>query len=614
MSDLHPNAVVVERSRRPSIVWLVPIVAALIGLGLAYHTWSERGPEITLTFKSADGLSAGKTRIKYRDVDVGVVRGVELAEDMNGVVVRAELVKYAAPLLKEETKFWVVRPQVGLSGISGLGTLFSGAYIGVLPGTGSEQRSFGGLEKPPARAAHEGALGITLTGERLGAVTAGAPVTYRSIKVGEVESYELSADGQSVRIQALVDAEYQHLVRTNTQFWNDSGVGISLGADGLEISAESLSTMLAGGIAFDTPDAEAARAVGEAASFTLFENRDAAIAAYEKTHGLNLYVEAPTAGSVGAGAPVYYRGQRVGHVGKRELSPDAKTIRLPVHVDPRYATLVRKGSKFWNMSGVSIDAGLDGVSVRTSTLASILTGGIAFATPTGLGAEAESGELFALHDAPRATWLAWTPAVWVDDDAPAAPVRHVVASRPRKPKGLDLVLEAAEVGSLKPGDHIYYREVRVGRIGSHELSPDARTVLVRAVIEDRYRDLVRSNSVFWNASGIHAKLGLGGLDIQTESLEALMAGGVAFATPNRPGAAVRTGAVFRLHPEVEDDWLRWTPAIPIGATPGGIAARHAIDNGNEAVSATRAVSSGPGAGANGSGPSLLDRVLPWRRN
>ena len=170
------------------------------------------------------------------------------------------------------------------------------------------------------------------------------------------------------------------------------------------------------------------------------------------------------------------------------------------------------------------------------------------------------------------------------------------------------------MGSLKPGDHIYYREVRVGRIGSHELSPDARTVLVRAIIDDRYRDLVRSNSVFWNASGIHAKLGFGGLDIQTESLEALMAGGVAFATPDRPGQSVERGAVFRLHAEIEDDWLRWTPAIPIGAAPGGIAAKHAIADGDASISATRPVSAGLASGRRASGPSLLDRVLPWRRN
>jgi hypothetical protein len=224
--------------------------------------------------------------------------------------------------------------------------------------------------------------------------------------------------------------------------------------------------------------------------------------------------------------------------------------------------LVRANSRFWNASGVNVKLGVGGLDVRTDSLESILEGGIEFATPNSPGPQAKTGKLFALNDEPEATWLAWAPKIWLDPDGEKRAVAHALPAAEAKPRGLEIVLESFEVASVKAGDAIYYREVKVGEIGEHELSLDARTVRIHAHIEPRYATLVRSNSRFWNASGISAHFGLGGLDVQTESLESIMAGGVAFATPDEPGAAVKPGTIFPLHPEANEDWKRWSTGAP----------------------------------------------------
>lgn len=570
-----PSELEVRKRRGPSLVWLVPILAAVIGIGIAYEQITSRGPTITLLFEDGSGLEAGKTKIKYKAVEVGVITSVQIAKDLKHVVAKAETGPHATKYLSENTVFWRVSPRVSLTQISGLETLVSGIYIGMLPKEGKKaQRTFTVLNTPPVAAQHPGAVQIELRAADLGSIQTGSPLTYQGQTVGEVSRHELAEDGRGFTIHAWIGPEFAHLVTSRTLFWDASGLDVSLGAGGLQVHTASLATVVQGGIAFETPSwVKDAAPIENGARFTLHPSRKDVVELRERARGLNVRVEARD-GSVAEGAPVLYRKHRVGHVGESRLSPDATTVVYNVHIEERYAALVRENTRFWNASGIGVHVGLGGLDIATESLESILEGGFEFATPDRPGAPAKDGALFALHDEAEPKWLAWAPRIPVGPEGATRRVAHVLPAA-AKPKGLEILLEAFSVGSLKEGDPVYYRQIRVGEVGEHELSADAKTVRTRVRIEPRYATLVRSNSRFWNVSGIGVHFGLSGLDIRTGSLETLLAGGVAFATPDEPGPEVEAGTIFPLHPEPESEWERWAPLLPVGPGPAD-AVEHAI--------------------------------------
>jgi paraquat-inducible protein B len=237
---------------RLSVVWIIPILAAVIAIGIAVQRILNEGPTITIVFKVAEGVEAGKTFLKYKDVTVGTVSAVQLSDDFTKVVVKAKIAKYAAGLMVDDTTFWIVAPRVTLSGISGLGTLLSGNYIGLAPGKATRHRhEYTGLDVPPPITDQPGRL-FVLKADSLGSVGIGAPVYYRSLSVGQVVEYNLSSDGKAIDIKVFVDAPYDKYVTSEVRFWNASGINVSAGADGVQVHTESLVAVLVGGIAFDT--------------------------------------------------------------------------------------------------------------------------------------------------------------------------------------------------------------------------------------------------------------------------------------------------------------------------------------------------------------------------
>jgi len=237
-------------------VWLLPIVAAVIGLSIAWHDWSNRGPSITITFQSAAGLEQGKTQIKFRDVVVGTVTGIRLSDSGENVLVDAQLAKDAEGLASEGSQFWVVKPTIGLSGVSGLATLLSGVYINVDSNDPRRQKagktSFVGLEQPPPIASDRPGTKFSLRAPTLGSLGPGAPIYFLRIAVGVVTDYKLDDNGDGVDIDVFVNAPYDKFVNGNTRFWDESGIYVNVGADGLTVSTESLVSILAGGLAFST--------------------------------------------------------------------------------------------------------------------------------------------------------------------------------------------------------------------------------------------------------------------------------------------------------------------------------------------------------------------------
>jgi paraquat-inducible protein B len=335
----------VESRGRPSIIWLIPLVAALVGGFVAWRAFSERGPEITVSFKTAEGLEAGKTQIKYKDVEVGIVEEVLLAPDLSGVLCRARMVKGAEEYLREKTQFWVVKPRVAGGQVTGLGTLLSGSYIGIDPvREGKRTRRFEGLDVAPIVSTGDPGRHYVLRSDRAGALDVGSPVYFRRIPVGQVVSSELDTVDDFVTTRIFVRAPYDQRVYGDSRFWNASGIDVSVGADGVKIDTQSVASILIGGIAFDTPSGGATEPAAADAVFPLYENREAAQKRhYTRTVPYLLHFEQSVRG-LRPGAPVEFRGIPVGEVTdvRLELDTASERFRIPVTIDiepERFTTL-----------------------------------------------------------------------------------------------------------------------------------------------------------------------------------------------------------------------------------------------------------------------------------
>ena len=320
-----PEATTAPHKRaRFSVIWIIPIIAALVGIGIAVQRFLNEGPTITITFKVAEGIEAGKTFVKYKDVNIGQVTKVNLSEDYSQVVVTAKIAKNAKNLLVKDAKFWIMQPRISLSGVSGIGTLLSGNYIGLEVGKSTEkQRIFTGLDTPPIVANTEPGRQFLLKADNLGSLGFGSPLYYRQLSVGQVIGYDLAKDGKSVDIKVFVNAPYDKYVTTDTRFWQASGIDVSMGANGIVIRTQSLASVLAGGIAFETPPySPSVKPAADNAVFTLFENQDAATAKRDMKDDPFMLVFDESIRGLTVGAPLTYLGIEVGEVKKIGLHYD----------------------------------------------------------------------------------------------------------------------------------------------------------------------------------------------------------------------------------------------------------------------------------------------------
>lgn len=253
MSDI-PAALPLPARRRPSAIWLIPLAAAVLSAGIGIRAWLERGIPIVIRFAAAEGLRAGDG-IRHRGVDIGRVDRVQLSADGQGVEVEATLHRRAAGFARTGARFWVVRPQVGLDGVRGLETVVGPRYLGAEPGEGADQRAHVGLDQVPITAL-PGSLTLHLDAAVLGGLRPGAPLTYRQVAIGRIRSTRLASDGTAVEAEVVVDPPYVGLIRANTVFWDASGIDVSAGLfQGLSVQVDSLSNLVAGGLACATPDA-----------------------------------------------------------------------------------------------------------------------------------------------------------------------------------------------------------------------------------------------------------------------------------------------------------------------------------------------------------------------
>ncbi|WPN46444.1 MULTISPECIES: intermembrane transport protein PqiB [unclassified Pseudomonas] len=498
-----------------SAIWVLPLIALIIGGWLGWRAYNETGIEIQVRFESGEGIQANKTEVVYKGMSVGKVKSLKLDDEGNskGVIASIEMNKDVEQYLRTSTRFWLVKPSVTLAGITGLETLVSGNYVAVSPGEGEPVRKFKALAQEPPLSDAQPGLHLTIKADRLGSLNRGSPVFYKQIKVGQIKSYILSEDQSTVELKVFIEPTYAKLVRKHTRFWNASGVSIDANLSGVKIRSESLASIVAGGIAFATPEnRKDSPPTDPSLPFRLYEDFDAAAA------GIRIKVKLSDFEGLQAGrTPVMYKGIQVGNLKALKVDPDLSGATAELTMDPLAEDYLVDGTQFW-----------------------VVKPSISLAGITGLEALV------------KGNYIAVRPG-----DKGSAPQREFVA-RPKAPPldlrapGLHLVLFTENLGSLEVGSPVLYKQVKVGSVQSYQFSRTKKQLIIGVHIEKEYEELVNASTRFWNASGITLTGGLGGVQVKSESLQSLMAGGIAFETPEAKAPLQKRIPRFRLFANHED--------------------------------------------------------------
>jgi paraquat-inducible protein B len=338
----------VSKRSGPSVVWIIPFITLLVAGWLIVKTLSEQGPEASISFKTAEGIEVDKTKVKYKNVDIGVVEHIKFSEDFSNVILTVQFAHDSENFLRRSTHFWVVKPKLSLQGASGLGTLISGAYIEIEPGQGAQQRHFVGLEEQPVVKADEQGQEIVLVTQNMGSIDRGSPIYYQGLLAGEVLGHELGNDRKSVYVHAFIKDPFDQLIRGNTYFWNVSGINVSMGADGFKLQTESIRSMVFGGIAFDTPETlEQATTDIDNLVFTLHDNFEAIQErSYTRKLKFLMYFDSSVRG-LSLGAPVEFKGIKVGSVLDVRLEFDSEdtSFRIPVLIEIELQRIIERGNE-----------------------------------------------------------------------------------------------------------------------------------------------------------------------------------------------------------------------------------------------------------------------------
>ena len=486
------------------------------------------GIRIKVKLSDFEGLQAGRTPVMYKGIQVGSLKALKVDSDLSSASADLTLDPLAEDYLVEGTQFWVVKPSISLAGITGLEALVKGNYIAIRPGDkgANPQREFVARAKAPPLDLRSPGLHLVLLTESLGSLEVGSPILYKQVKVGSVQSYQFSRKRKQLVIGVHIEKEYEGLVNGSTRFWNASGVTLTGGlTGGIQVKSESLQSLMAGGIAFETPEPNVPLR-NRIPRFRLFADHEAST-----QRGTLITIKVDRADGLRTDTPIRFKGLDVGKIESVDLSPDMQSVMLTARITEVPERIARTGSQFWV---VKPELGL----MKTANLETLVTGQYIEVQPA------------ARQLGPQTSFVAL-------DQAPEAAVSQA---------GLSLVLSAARRGSLKEGVPVTYREVTVGKVTGYELGNTADRVLVHILIEPRYAPLVRTGSRFWNSSGFGVDFGLfKGATIRTESLETLVQGGIAFATPDdgKMGNQARPEQTFPLFDKFEEEWLQWAPKIPL---------------------------------------------------
>ncbi|MCY4330779.1 MAG: MlaD family protein [Endozoicomonadaceae bacterium] len=647
---IKPQVPVLKKTYTVFFIWTLLIVTLLLFLLIFWKQNKNNTIDVTVRFDNAQGIIAGKTDVIYNGIVIGHVSHVQFTDNLKTVAVTLTIDDKFKPWLTDKTAFWLVKPTVNLSGITGLETLVSGNYIAIKPNDqGKPATLFTALNQPLVES-NAADLRLTLIAESLHSLNHGSPVYFRQIKVGEVINYSLLPHNDTVRVDIIIFSEYKHLVRYNSRFWNVSGFKLSASLKGIKVETESVTSLLKGGIAFYTPewetpgkqitatnqfvlypnfedaqtgvvvnvrfplhdrvihkntrimfhelkvgfvrrvdiesdlrhfnieaviDPDAQKLLVDGATFQIIQPKfnlsdisnlnlllsDPYVAinvAQEaikkgitkkqfygtnnnqtipvKLPGLNLILTTPSLRGLQVNSSIFFREQKIGSVTFIQLSSDKKNVLVYVNIKPEYTAVINQSSAFINISGLNVTAGLSGIQFHTTHLMNVITGGIKIINIDDNAPNIDRNKIIPLHDNEQTVQ-----------------------------KGLRVSLITHNARSIKAGTPVLYLGIPVGEVTNCRLDNPANHVIIDIIIKSPYNFLVTKNSKFWSISGIKIEGGLlSGITLKSQSLQTVITGGIAFATPYS-SIQVEEGSRFILHARAKDEWKQWHPAIKLNS-------------------------------------------------
>ncbi|MBY8285514.1 MlaD family protein [Vibrio fluvialis] len=618
----------VRRNKGISPLWILPILTMILAGWLVVKAIHDAGDRIQIYFSDAQGLVAGRTTIRYQGLEVGMVRDIKLSSDLNSIYVEADVYPEATRLLSADTRFWLVKPTASLSGVSGLDALVSGNYIAIQPGSNIDGQSdhpdeYHALDSAPSDLLANSGLTISLKASDLGGISIGSQIVYKKIPIGEVYSYQLDESAKSVIIQASIKNEYRHIITSESRFWNVSGVGTTVGFDGIDVRLESLSALIGGSIAVDSPDG--GEPVEQNTQFRLYRDLKTA------GRGIPVKIDLPDNNNINpSGAPIIYRGIEIGQITNLQLNNEK--IVASAAVQPAFSDLLNSGSHFVleeakvSLTGVENLANLvkgnfltlvpgEGDRARHFTAvrkaefsqeqsrsvalkliaessfglekdAQILYRGVAVGSVTAVKLAADKVEFDVLIDKQYASLVRSQSRFYVTGSASAAltesglsvsipPAKQLLTgsisfvsegsektqqsyrlyqnqslaeiAKYNQSGSQTLQLFAPELPPVNAGSPLLYRNLKVGTVSSFKLTQSG--VVIEAKIENQYKHLITSQTVFWSRSGVEVNASLSGVSIKAAPLQTLIQGGIEFDNIN--GVENKQGELWKLYPDYQ---------------------------------------------------------------
>ena len=476
-----------------SPLWLLPILTMVLAGWLVMKSIHDAGQRVQIYFSDAAGLVAGRTTIRYQGLEVGMVRDINLSEDLGSIYVDADIYPEAAKLLNDKTRFWLVKPTASLTGVSGLDALVSGNYISIQPGDGKKfETTFTALESAPTDLRVTQGLNIKLKSRDLGGVSIGSQIVYKKIPIGEVFSYQLNEDAKSITIQANIQEQYQHLINSHSRFWNVSGIGANIGFDGVDVRLESMSALLGGAIAVDSPDD--GEPVKENTEFRLYKDLKTA------GRGIPIKIALPDDNKIsGEGAPIMYRGIEVGQITDLNLSEGREVILASAAIQPAFSDMLTSGTRFvLEEAKVS----LSGVE----NIANLVRGNFLTIVP-GKGERAR-----------RFTSILQN--VFDQQQQKAIAIRLVSDNSFGLDSGANVLYKGIVVGSI----------IKVGLLDEAKAQAAKHEVFMDVLIDNEYKHLIKSNNRFYVTGSASAELTESGLSVTVPPAKQLLTGSISFVS------------------------------------------------------------------------------------
>ncbi|MGX9742158.1 MlaD family protein [Pseudocitrobacter corydidari] len=473
-----PTEAKIKIKRRISPFWLLPIIALMIAGWLIWNSYEDRGTTITIDFMSADGIVPGRTPVRYQGVEVGTVQEIRLTEDLNRIEVKASIKSDMEDALRDDTQFWLVTPKASLAGVSGLDALVGGNYIGMMPGKGKARDHFTALDTQPKYRLNNGELMIHLHAPDLGSLSSGSLVYYRKIPVGRVYDYAINANKRGVTIDVLIERRFTNLVKKGSRFWNVSGIKADVDLSGAKVQLESLTALVNGAIAFDSPEKSEVAAQND--EYGLYEDLA------HSQRGVIVKLQLPSGQGLKAGStPLLYQGLEVGQLTKLNLNTDS-SVTGEMTVDPSVVTLLREKTR--------IELHEPKLSLENANLSMLLTGSTFELVP----GEGEARDSFAVLPASK-TLL-------------------------QQPDVMTLSLSAPESYGIDAGQPLILHGVKVGQVMERKLTNKGVTFTI--AIEPQYRELIHGDSKFVVNSRVDVKVGLDGVEFLGASANEWLSGGI----------------------------------------------------------------------------------------